>query len=249
MKLNEQRMRGIRAAQKNQANETLIAIKNPNSCYEDILKVAIKENGLDAVVKHVLDDGPEMAYQMLRTIPNLGEYRDALIKKTGDSREFILSTLRFIPDLGDNKAYLQGKLGRSLETSGSISGFKFLDQAWYNCAFTMMWVNNGKQYPKTVEESNSKWVWSKTLIGGSNGISMNCTDFQLTDKDDPSKITTPLVSGNEVWIYMWVEAGNDIESAFKFVYDPNTLNVASFTATGSTQSTKLSLSGPVSPPA
>ncbi|MEZ4858919.1 MAG: hypothetical protein R2781_08930 [Flavobacteriaceae bacterium] len=241
MKLNEHRMSGIRAANAINAKETFDAIKDPNSCFEDILKVAIKENGLSAVVDHVLTNDPELSFEMLRSIPNLGEHRDKLIKKTGESKVWALHTLRQIPNLGENEAFLKNKLGDSFQSFGNISAFNLLDQAWYNCQFTMFWINQGVQYPQAeIPRDNwDKWKWSSEMSGGGSGVTMKCTDFVLEN--------TSLVAGNTVWIYMWVRAGDDIESAFRFTYDPNTTNVASFTATGTTKSTKLSLSS-VAPP-
>lgn len=236
MKFNTQRHLGAKAAQSSKAKRTLAAIMDKNICYADILKTAADEAGIDALVKHVLKNDPELAFQTLLNIPNLGSHRTDLIKKVAESPKWALKTLRFVPDLREHSDLIIQRAGELAQPIGEISGFNLIDQAWYNCQFTMFWVNNGKIQPQsTIPKSDwGKWKWSSELHGGGSGETRPCTYFVLPK--------TMLEQGNEVWLYMWVRAGDDIESSFRFTYNPNTADIAYFSATGTTKSTRLSLS-------
>ena len=241
MSYNEQRRYGIRLAQSENAVKTKESIRDEHSCYEDILTTAADEVGVDTLVSHVLESDPEWAYNTLIHVPDLGRHRDALIAKASESPEWALRTHRFVDDLGSNADMVAKKAGALLQSQGVISGFNLLDQAWYNCQFTMFWVNNGKPQPQTaVKKSNwGEWKWSSELHGGGAGVTVACSEFALPK--------APLADGNSVWMYMWVRAGKDVESPLRFTYSPNTTDIAYFTATGSTGSPRVSLTKVASP--
>ncbi len=241
MQYDKQRRAGVRAAVSEHADNTLRQIRDQNSCYKDILTTARQEVGLDKLVDHILRNDPEWAYQALRSLDDLGDYRDPLIEKAAEDEEWALHTLRFVPEIEAHKDFLTAKAGNSVGPIADIAGFNLLDQGWYNCAFTMFWVNNGQPQPQTaVPRSNwGSWKWSSTMSGGGSGETQQCTYFELEN--------APLQAGNEVWMYMWVQAGDDIESPFRFTYNPNTADIAYFSATGSTKSTRLSLSNVAAP--
>ena len=241
MSYDEQRRFGIRLAQSENAVKTKEAIKDEHSCYEDILTTAADEVGVDTLVSHVLESDPEWAYNTLIHVPNLGSHRDALIVKASESPEWALHTHRFVDDLGSHAEKVAKKAAGLVQSQGDISGFNLLDQAWYNCQFTMYWVNDGKPQPQTAIPKSDwgDWKWSSELHGGGGGVTVACTEFVLPK--------APLVAGNAVWMYMWVRAGKDVESTLRFTYNPNTTDIAYFTATGSTGSPRLSLTKVTSP--
>ncbi|SDB80441.1 hypothetical protein GA0111570_102231 [Raineyella antarctica] len=254
-----QRQIGLGLAEAENATRTSRVIKDPDACYDDIFAAAVEEIGIDRLVARVLDNGPEWAYRVLlhvsdlgshrsaliakaaespewafntlRSVPDLGRHRDKLMATAAKSPEWALQTLRFVPDLGSSQHMLETKVGPLAQSFGNISGFNLLDQAWYNCSFTMKWVHNGVTYPTDVGGA----TYSPELSGGGGPTQEPCTYFP--------KENEPLQAGDAVWMYMYVRAGNDVESAFRFTYDPSTENYAYFTATGSTSSPTLALVG------
>jgi hypothetical protein len=136
--------------------------------------------------------------------------------------------------LGSYHKLLTDKAGKFANPIGEVSGFNLLDQGWYNCKFTIYWANDGKVEPKNSYKDWDDWKWSSMLSGGGSGETQPCSYFGLP-KAAPQ-------AGNEVWMYMWVEAGDDVISPFHFTYNPNSPDIAYYKATGSTKSTSLSLS-------
>lgn len=254
-----QRRIGVRLAEAEKAPKTSQIINDPDSCYNEILTVAAEEIGIDRLVARVLDNDPEWAYRVLLHVPDLGSHRDALIAKAAEnpewafntlrsipdlashrdeliatavkSPEWALQTLRFVPDLGSSQQMVQHRAGALAQSFGNISGFNLLDQAWYNCSFTMMWVHNGIAFPPDVGSA----IYSPERSGGTGPAQEPCTYFPQQNE--------PLQAGDSVWMYMYVRTGSNVESAFRFTYDPTTENYAYFTATGSTTSPTLALVG------
>ncbi|MEM7573989.1 MAG: hypothetical protein AAF433_13865 [Bacteroidota bacterium] len=242
MNYDKQRRQGVRAAIAARADQTLAAIRDLNNCYGTIMKTAIEETSVETLVEHVLDNDPEWAYRMLTLFPDLDpHHRKQLVAKTAEGEEAAISTLRFVPHLEDHEeTMLTQAAGKLAHSMGEISAFSLIDQAWYNAEFTVFWVDQGQVQPAaTIPKSQwGKWKWSEKLSGGGGTVKMNISEFAVEDKDGNTVAPQP---GNEVWMYMWVQAGDDFESPLRFTYNPNTEATANFTATGTTKSTRLSL--------
>lgn len=221
MNLEEQREHGIKLATDLGASKTLAALNDKDVCFKDILPIAASEVGIEKFVSVITQNDPTWAAKALAFVPDLGNYRAELIKKAAEDQTAALDALRNGGDLGEHRELLADTAGNLATTTGDIAGFVLLDQGGYNCAFTMYWSNNGVSYP--TDKSNP--VWSDTIMLGQS-TNKKCTDF-ATDK-------SPLAAGNEVWMYMWVQAGKDIESPIHFTYNPNTANYAYFTCSGTT---------------
>jgi hypothetical protein len=248
MKTNEQRALGLKLATALGAVKTQEAIKNGN--FESILKTASTEIGLDKLVSSVLEGPAEWAYQTLRSVPNLNnENRNALLRKAAEDPLSSVHTLRLINDLGSHGKALSERAGALAATQGEISGFYLNNKGSYNCEFTMYWSNAGKTQPAEGSQPRD-WVWTKKLMVGQDTKAI-CSDFALpgTGKKYPDpQPNSPLAVGNEVWIYLWVQAGSDIESPLRFTYNPNTSNYAWFTSSGCTQNDALGLDKVAPPP-
>jgi hypothetical protein len=83
MKFEDQRKLGVKLASKYHAPKTLEMLKDTKNCYEDILKTAASEVGVEKLVKVLLENDPTWALQTLRHVPNLGSHETALIAKAG----------------------------------------------------------------------------------------------------------------------------------------------------------------------
>ena len=75
----KQRQIGEQLASQLGANKTLSQIKNQNSGYKEIFNTAVAEVGMDKFVHYVLQNNPIWAHNVLRYVPNLGQYREAII--------------------------------------------------------------------------------------------------------------------------------------------------------------------------
>jgi len=234
MEHHEQRRLAIKLAKAGGLTETVPAITG--SCYEDILKEARNEVGVDKLVSLVLQGDPEWAYNTLRFVPNLGAHRDALLKKAAETPEIAIQTLRFIPDLGRHKDTLVKNAGTLADPLGRISSLSLLNEGGFVCWYTMYWINNGVVQPAGTK--GSPVVWSpKMLINIFDPVVEACSYFAAA----PS--TAPLQAGNEVWMYVWVQAGKDNESPLHFTYDPNTNQIANFSISGGTLTNTIGFTG------
>jgi hypothetical protein len=250
MKTDEQRGLGLKLAKSLGAIKTQQTLKDAKSNFETILKTASTEIGLDKFIANVLEGPPEWAYHTLRHIPNLdNKHRDLLIRKTAEEPVTAVHTLRFINDIGAHHNTLIQKAGALAQTQGDISGFYLNNKGSYNCEFTMYWSNAGKTQPQDGSQSRD-WVWSSKLMVG-QATQLVCSDFALPvpgkTYPDPQP-NSPLAPGNEVWMYLWVQAGSDIESPLHFTYNPNTPNYACFTSSGCTLNDALGLDKIAPPP-
>jgi hypothetical protein len=250
MKTDEQRGLGLKLAKSLGAVRTQEIIKDPKSDFTTILKTASAEIGLDKLVENIIEGPPEWAFHALRQIPNLSsKERDILIRKTAEEPLTAVHTLRSINDLGTHHNTLLQRAGVLAQTQGEISGFYLNNKGSYNCEFTMYWSNAGKIQPNAGSQSRD-WVWSSKLMVGQD-TQLVCSDFALPvpGKTYPNpQPNSPLAAGNEVWMYLWVQAGNDIESPLHFTYNPNTPNYAWFTSSGCTLNDALGLDK-IAPPA
>jgi hypothetical protein len=250
MKTDEQRALGLKLAKSLGAVKTQEIIKNANTNFETILKTASTEIGLEKLVSNILEGPPEWAFHTLRDVPNLSnDQRSVLIRKAGEEPLSALHTLRLVNDLGSHRDALIQKAGVLAATQGEISGFYLNNKGSYNCEFTMYWSNAGKTQPNAGSQSRD-WVWSKKLMVGQDTQHV-CSDFALPvpgkTYPDPQP-NSPLAAGNEVWLYLWVQAGHDIESPLRFTYNPNTSNYAWFTSSGCTLNDALGLDKVAPPP-
>lgn len=227
-----QRRLGARLAGQIKAVNTQCVIGKADSGYKDILDAAAAELSLDDLVTHVLQGPAEWAYQALRHVPNLSpQHREALIHKASEEPLAAVYTLRFVPDLGTQRDAVAQAAGSFAQSLGNISGFYLNNKGSYNCEFTMYWTDGGKTQPAAGTPGGG-WKWSSRLMVGMDDT-LGCLQFKLAD--------SPLQAGDEVWMYMWVQAGQDIESPLRFTYDPSTSNHAYFTSSGCTQSDSLAL--------
>lgn len=207
------------------AVHTADAIKNPEKCYEDILRIAAAELGTDKLVEMLGKSDAFWAYNALRSVPGLDAHRDTLLKKASETPESALHTLRFVDNLGAHQPAMLAAAGPLAQSLGSISGFNLLDQGGYNCEFTMYWTNAGVNQPSGGTPDKGTWKWSDKIMLGQSTNNL-CSFFELAD--------SPLMPGNDVWLYLWIQAGKDIESPLRFTYDPNTANKAYFVCSGTT---------------
>lgn len=235
MDVKTQRRVGMRLAIAAKALKTKEAIGDESSCYEDILKAAIDEAGLDTVTSKVLENDPEWACQMLQHIPNLGAHRNALLAKAATSPAAALQALRFVSDLGNHQQSLVLAAGSAAVSQGNISAIHLKDSAGFNCKFTMFWIDqNGQTQPKHAYTDSGSWVWSSGLMLGQS-ITVACRNFALND--------AALNAGDEVWIYVKIDSGDKYnESALRFTYDPTTVNCAEFAISGTTTDNTLGFS-------
>lgn len=240
MNTEEQRQLGQSIAAKLDATKTQSIVGDETSSFEKIFTTAITELSVDDIVANVLQGPAEWACYALRYVPNLSaQDRDALIQKSAEEPLAALNTLRFVPDLGSHSDVLAQAAGALAQVQGEISGFYLNNKGSYNCEFTMYWTNNGKIQP-AAGSGSSGYKWSSKLMVG-QATHMNCSDFQLPK--------SPLAAGNEVWMYLWVQAGQDIQSPLRFTYNPNTSDYAWFTSSGCTQNDSLALEKIATPPA
>jgi len=250
MNADEQRGLALKLSKALGAVRTQEIISNANSNFDAILKTASTEISKDKLVSSILQGPAEWAYYTLRDVPYLSsDQRDALLRKAEEEPLSALHTLRFVEDLGNHSSALRQKAGALAQNQGAISGFYLNNKGSYNCEFTMYWSNGGKVQPNAGSQSRD-WVWSSKLMVGQD-TQLTCSDFALPvpgkTYPDPQP-NSPLAAGNEVWMYMWVQAGNDIESPLRFTYDPNTANYAWFTSSGCTLNDSLALDKVAPPP-
>ncbi|MEN2786925.1 hypothetical protein ACFOKI_08640 [Sphingomonas qilianensis] len=239
MDILAQRELGLKLAQQRGADTLQSVISDRNSDYSAIFAAAARDLKPGALIEAVLAGPPEWAFYALTNLPNLdADERAALVAKAATDPFTAANTLRGVRGIEAHSDALTQAAGNFAATQGTISGFYLNNKGSYNCEFTMYWVDNGKAQPQTGSKSD-KWVWSSKLMVGQDEKKA-CTDFALTD--------SPLKEGDTVWIYLWVQAGQDIESPLRFTYSSAVAEYACFTSSGCTQSDSLALDKVASPP-
>lgn len=103
MDQGQQRSLGIEIAERAQAGKTAGVIKANKNCFEDILKTALAEIGLDAVVSGILQGPPRWAAETLRYIGYLGPHRDALATRAAADPEAAFYALYYGADVGSHR--------------------------------------------------------------------------------------------------------------------------------------------------
>lgn len=235
MDAQEQRAAGLRMAIAAKALKTKAAIKDVDSCYEDIFKAAIADVGLNETVARVLEGDPEWASQMLATIPDLGNHREALLHKAAESPGSALQALRNVADLGDARQTILAAATPQVASIASVSAFSLKDSAGFNCSFTLYWENDGKLQPLTGNPNKNHMVWSPTLMLGQS-TTVACRNFSLTE--------APLQDGDTIWMFVSVHSGSKHnESKLRFTYDSSTIQCADFVISGTTTDNTLAYSG------
>jgi hypothetical protein len=197
----DQRKIGMKLASEMNAQKTLALIREPNSSYEDILKSAASEVGVDKLASVILQNHPMWASYALRCLPNLGNNREALIKQASE-------LVQTAPGAADNLAAAENKRIGGLELY-LISG------AAFEAHFTMFWLSapNVNQ-PWAGNPDQGKWKWSDKLsIAINRSYSYKCSYFAIPN--------SPLHPGDTVWMEASIVCGNWYDTGFRFTYDPN----------------------------
>jgi hypothetical protein len=148
-------------------------------------------------------------------------------------------TLRLVPGLGSDEEMVRAKAGVVAESSGTVAGFALQDDAAFNCAFTMIWVHAGVQYPSDVLGAK----YAPEMTGGLNLWTQEPCGYFPKPINPGSQELQPLAPGDTVWMFMYVRAGLDLEDGHRFTYDPGTSSYARFNARGSTANPQLAFTG------
>jgi hypothetical protein len=231
-----QRALAIRLAQAGgqRWQKTQAALANENSRFSDIVNTAVSEVGVDALVAQILQGPPQWAYKTLRFVPNLGANRDALLQKAAQDPASALSAYRFVQDQGNHGTTLAQSAGKFAQAVGPIKAMNLKNSGSYVCQWTLKWENNLQVQPKTGYPNWGDWYWSGSLDVGQS---------QSIDLSQFSKPNAPLQAGNLVWMYVWVESGDDMESPVQFTYDPSSVETANFVSDGCTKNDDLGYTG------
>lgn len=220
----EQRKLGVKLAKTFNAPKTLEAIKEKTSTLEEIFKIAADEVGIEKLVEIVVDERPEWAFWLKRSVP-LGALEAPVSKRAG---ELALPAEEAISDAVANaKQVLQPVSRVSLGLQGGVGG------AAYQCWFTMMWQSaQNVNQPIAAYPNTSDWLWSP-LVGVQRPAMMNCVDFANHAPNSPLK------AGDPVWLMITICAGTTVYAggslqAFQYKYDPNANATLALTGTGTT---------------
>ncbi|MSQ48583.1 MAG: hypothetical protein EXR78_09430 [Deltaproteobacteria bacterium] len=230
MKYDEQRRLGIELAKAAGLPKTQGTIESESCCFDDILKTALAEGGTDALVSYVLQGPPEWAYQTLRYVP-VGAHREALLAKAAEAPEWALRAFHFAQVRSQRSALLKSAGMQELTT---ISGMSLFNDGGYVAQWTLNWIHGGSQQPNQNYGNWNDWKWSDRLNLGQGSGRIDLTKFVLPK--------APLASGDECWMYVWVQAGNDMQS-MHFIYDPQVSTTANYVCSGTTTSEHLGLQG------
>jgi len=225
MEYVEQRLLGAKLAASggDKWEKTLATIRSSTSCYEDIMKTAAREGGVDALVPQLLQGPPEWAAQALRYIPDLGRHREALVKKAAEDPDSAVLALHHAPGPESHNTILRNGAAQLANSLGQISGMSLKDNGGYDCKFTLKWVNNGQLEPQTSYPNWNDWKWSALLLLGQDSGRIPLSFFALPN--------APL------------QDGTDVESPLRFTANSHTLATATFSCDGTTTSPELGFTG------
>lgn len=215
MKIDEQRELAIKLLTKAEAPKTLAAINGKTECYEDIMKTAVSELGLETFTSIILQNDPLWAAKAVQYVPNLGGFRDELIKKAAETPESALHALRFAGDLGDNNKLIETSAGDLAASQGEISSFSIFNGGGFNAAFTIYWIDNNTDYPipRPPADGNGDGRWTDEIMHN-NSVNFFPADMAAAyNKISPS----PLAAGDPVWFYMYARGSANN----KWHADPN----------------------------
>ncbi|NNG17804.1 MAG: hypothetical protein HKM89_15120 [Gemmatimonadales bacterium] len=150
-----ERRAGVKLASESSAAKTAAAIKDLDSCYEDIFGTAAAEVGVDHLVSRILDTNqPSWAQHALTYVPDLSEsQREALAQKAS----VVIGTANSL------ELYLAGG-------------------AAFEAKFTMFWRNKPGDYvlPNAATPDEGKWKWSiKLSIAINRSYTISIPDFAI----------------------------------------------------------------------
>lgn len=237
MNVDDQRKLAFRLAKQAGALKTLETIKDPKACYETILKTAASEGGVDRLIDAVLQNDPWWAYKMLTFFPDLGEKREALLKKAAEDPQSALHAYRFVSGLDAGHQEMLQAASAGLDAPvATIYGYEMDQTGPYSSYFGVKWIHNGVVYPSN-DVWNDKWDFDGSFSQGQYH-KMNPDDFA-------GSLGLPISDGDVMWPCMHAMAGQSMESATRFIYRMFTTSVtrAQFVAGGTVDSITLDYKG------
>lgn len=200
MNFDEQRKLAVKLASKGNAPKTLEALKDTNLCYEDILKTAVAEAGIDRVIPAILENDPSWSQYALQHIPDLGDFRSQLEERAS--------------------AFSENRLAAATDAVPStVAGIQLnlVAGVGFECWFSMFWQNpnNNTIYPQAVQPDQNQWIWSIELDAVSNNTRYyDCSYFGTA--------AIPIQTGATVWMIVQIAAGSLHQlTQFSSTYDPN----------------------------
>lgn len=222
MNLDEQRRLGMKLAVDADAKETLAAIKDTGKCFEDILKTAAAELGIEKFTSIIQQNDPLWAAKAIRYIPDLGDFRADLIKKAAETQDSALQALRFGGDLGDQKQLITQSAGEFAATLGEISSFEIFNGGGFNSNFTIYWVHENTNYPipQPPADDNGDGRWAGETMHN-NTVDFNIANMVAAyNKLSPS----PIAVGDPVQFFMYARGSANNkwhEDPRIFSFNPN----------------------------
>jgi hypothetical protein len=223
MTLPDQRKAAIQLASKLNAPKTLLLLKDINSCYQDILPVALSEIGEEKFVNTLLENDPVWSLNALRFLPNINHKRDALVVRSAVLNQPTIIT-----------PFAQAMNGLQVHTLPSISALKLSlvsGVGWAANSFTMWWSSpflpsNQTWQPMQGQSDAGQWKKSGSLNVG-DSATMSCSDFVISSN-------TPLNPGDIVTMVVDIKCNSAPWSAtnFLFCYSPDSAATAAITGTG-----------------
>ncbi len=200
MTVEEQRRLGAKLAVQLDARKTLDIIKDTSSSYGEIFRSAADELGTDKLASLVLEQNePSWALAVLRHVPEIDDYRQALITKSAPLQESMKRADPSVPE----------------STLGNITAFELdvVVGASYSAYFTMYWQTDPNVIePKTGYAPNTPpYKWSGEVLVGQSATNI-CKYFALPK--------APLHVGNTVWMVVEGCGGGWYYTQYKFTYDP-----------------------------
>jgi hypothetical protein len=209
MNRDKQRQSAIELAKQEGAVKTLAALENEDFCYEEIIKTAADEVGVEKLAAVLAKNSPTWALNALRYVPDLGEYRDSLIHNA--------------EKLHDERIELSSDSSvKAAVTSAYLLELDLIAGCAFECWFTMYWQNEpgGEIFPNAAEKDSGKWKWS---IRGSaainNKLAVYCREFELPN--------TPLKKGATCWMVVHVKGVDswyDLKQ-FSFIYGDGNVKI------------------------
>lgn len=214
MTVEEQRNLGVKLAAQLDAGKTLDIIKDTGSCYDEIFRSAAAELGTDKLASLVLEQNePSWALAVLRHVPEIDDYRQALIAKSAPLLESVKLADAPAPDA----------------TLGKVAAFELYVEvgASYSAYSTMYWQTD----PNVIEPAagyapnNPPVKWSDIVRVAQSATNI-CEYFALPK--------APLHVGNTVWMMVDVSGGGFYNTNYKFTYDPSVDSTVVISASGGT---------------
>lgn len=209
MNVEEQRKLGVRLAKEAGAEKTVEAIKNTDVCFEDILKTAYEELGAEKFAAILKDNEAEWSNYALKIVPEDDENRAALVEKTSEYFNEVLT-----PESADFDQVVNPNQSADAKEGGAI-GARIVNPVGFWFRYTMLWQNPGdlRTFPASSYPDHSQWKWSNELqIGLVPADIINCEKFALPD--------APLEEGATCWWYIHITTAQDVnlQSRFTFTY-------------------------------